>query len=269
MILVIIGSEGTLGIITKITVRLIPKPQAIMTLLGVYPDITSATESISMIIKSHIIPATLEFMDRACVFLIRGQIPIRLLPETQALLIIEVDGEPNVLEKQVEEIGEVCFEEGALDMLVADSSHKRQGLWDVRRKMVEIIKEAKAYKRGEDVVVPTNRITDLVEGAYRIGTKHGFDVYNFGHLGDGNVHVNLTHDQNTPEIRDRGAQAAREIFALALEYGGSISGEHGIGTIKQAYIEMELCPESIRLQKAIKVIFDPHNIMNPGKIFPY
>jgi glycolate oxidase len=153
-------------------------------------------------------------------------------------------------------------------VLIADSSLKRQGLWDVRRKLRDFIKEGSKFKRAEDVTVPIRNIPELIEGCEKIAAKYKFMNHNFGHLGDGNVHVNLTHKEKNEHIIQQARLAAREIFELTIKLGGTISGEHGIGITKQEFLDIELSHPSIELQKKIKRIFDPLNILNPGKIFP-
>ena len=264
----IIGSEGTLAIVTEATLRLIPLPAKIVTLLAFFPDIHTLTGSLADITRARIVPAALEFLDPACVDVIRDHIPINLPRETSSLRLIDLDGEPEVLDRQIEIVGEICLENQANDVLIAESSSKRKGLWDVRRKLRDVIKERVLFKRGEDVTVPIHSIPALIEGCTKIGNKFGIDNYNFGHLGDGNVHVNLTHPEVNEQILKNGEQAAEAVFKLALELGGTISGEHGIGILKKPYISLELSDKSIALQHSIKNIFDPLNILNPGKIFP-
>lgn len=264
----IIGSEGTLAVVTEATLRLIPLPAKIVTLLAFFPDIHTLTESLAGITRARIIPAALEFLDPACVGVIRNQISINLPKETSSLLLIDLDGEPEVLDRQIEVVGEICLEHEANDVLIAESSHNRKGLWDVRRKLRDVIKEQVSFKRGEDVTVPIHAIPALIEGCTAISKKYGLSNYNFGHLGDGNVHVNLTHPERNENITNMGEKAAEAVFRLALELGGTISGEHGIGLLKQPYIAMELPEKSLALQRSIKKIFDPLNILNPGKIFP-
>jgi len=264
----IIGSEGTLAVVTEATLRLIPLPARVVTLLAFFPDIHALTASLAGITRARIVPAALEFLDPACVDVIRHRIPINLPRETSSLLLIDLDGEPEALDRHVEIVGEICLEHMANDVLIAESSTKRKGLWDVRRKLRDVIKEQVAFKRGEDVTVPIHAIPALIEGCSLISKKFGLDNYNFGHLGDGNVHVNLTHPEKNERILTLGDSAAEEIFKLTLELGGTISGEHGIGILKKPFIGLELSQRSLELQRAIKKVFDPGDILNPGKIFP-
>lgn len=264
----IIGSEGTLAIVTEVTLRLIPLPSKIVTLLAFFPGISSLAGSLSGMTKSRIVPAALEFLDPACVNVIREQIAINIPQENLSLLIINLDGEAEELDRQIEIVGEICLDHNALDVLIAESSERRKGLWDVRRKLRDLIKEGNDFKRAEDVTVPIGKIPELIEGCEKIAMKFGLDNYNFGHLGDGNVHVNLVHREKNDEIIKQAEAAVEEIFKLVLQLEGTISGEHGIGITKQPFLGLELSEKSIQLQQQIKKIFDPLNILNPGKIFP-
>jgi len=264
----IIGSEGTLAIVTEATLRLIPLPGKIVTLLAFFPDIHELSAMLYGITKSRIVPAALEFLDPASVDIIRDQITIKIPRHASILLIIDLDGDAEELDKQMERVGEICLDNEAQDVLVADSSLKRQGLWDVRRKLRDFIKEGSKFKRAEDVTVPIRKIPELIEGCEQIAKKYDLINHNFGHLGDGNVHVNLTHKMKNEKVIQQAKYAAKEIFELTVKLGGTISGEHGIGITKQEFLDIELSHPSIALQKRIKHAFDPLNILNPGKIFP-
>jgi glycolate oxidase subunit GlcD len=262
-----IGSEGTLGVVTEATLRLIPMPQSVITLMVFYPQISDVIQTLTALMRKRIVPSTMEFMDASCTELVRDKIPFRIPQESDILLILELDGEEELISKQVEDVGEICLEKNAADVLLADSSHKRKGIWDVRRQLREIIKENMGFRLSEDVVVPIDKIPELIEGCGRIASEYGLRNYNYGHVGDGNVHVYITSDEDSDDVRKKSAAAAEQIFGLALDLGGTISGEHGIGISKMPFVGMELSAESIRIQKMIKNVFDPENIMNPGKIF--
>lgn len=264
----IVGSEGTLAIVTEATLRLIPLPAKTVTLLAFFPDTNSLVESLSGMTQSRIVPAALEFLDPACVRLIRGKIAINLPQESSSLLIIDLDGAAEELDRQIEVVGEICLNAGALDVLIAEGSERRKGLWEVRRKLRDLIKEGNQFKRAEDVTVPISKIPELIIACENISKKLGLANYNFGHLGDGNVHVNLTHREKNDQIIKLGEKAAEEIFKVVLRLDGTISGEHGIGITKQPFLGLELSEKSIQLQREIKRVFDPFNILNPGKIFP-
>jgi len=263
----IIGSEGTLAIVTEATLRLIPLPQNVMTILVFFKDMTDVVKSMREFSKNRIVPATLEFMDKACTQIVRDQIPFKIPSGAEVLSIIEIDGENDVIENQVIAVGELCMNNDALDVLIAESSHKRKGLWDVRRKMRDTIKETVKFKRSEDIVVPVSHIPELIKECSRIAEKYSLTNYNYGHLGDGNVHVNLTAMEKNDIIKEAASKAFLEIFDITLALDGTISGEHGIGITKKPYLGMELSSESIRLQREIKKLFDPFNILNPEKIF--
>lgn len=263
----IIGAEGTLAIVTKAILRLIPYPGKIISLLAFFPAIQTLANTLHKLSANRIVPAALEFLDSASVNIIREHIPIKIPDNADTLLIIDLDGEEAELSRQMELVGEICLDCQAEDVMIAESSQKRQGLWDVRRKLREIIKERVSFKRAEDVTVPIREIPTLIRECEKIARKYELDNYNFGHLGDGNVHVNLTHKNKNDKIVDKAEQAAREIFELSIRLGGTISGEHGIGITKKKFLNIELSPQSIELQKKIKQAFDPLNILNPGKIF--
>jgi len=263
----IIGSEGTLALVTRAILRLIPLPAKTVTLLSFYSTIQAMAGTLFRMTQNRIIPAALEFLDPASVNLIRDHIPFKIPHQAETLLIIDLDGEGHELDAQLETVGQLCLDQGAGDVLIAESSLKRQGLWDVRRKLRDIIKENSNFKRAEDVAVPIRAIPELVQQSQKIAGKYGLKNYNFGHLGDGNVHVNLTHHEKNQAIIEQAAQAAREVCEAAVNLGGTISGEHGIGITKKDFLEIELAPQSIQLQKQIKQLFDPLNILNPGKIF--
>ena len=264
----IIGSEGTLAIVTEATVRLIPLPKKTVTLLSFFPDIHALSATLNGITKNRVVPAAIEFLDPASVNTIRDRISISVPQNASTLLIIDLDGGGDELDRQMENVGEICFDNGAHEVLLADSSEKRLGLWDVRRKLRDFIKEGSKFKRAEDVTVPIRKIPELIEGCEQIAKKYNLMNHNFGHLGDGNVHVNLTHKQKNEQVIQQAKFAAKEIFELTVKLGGTISGEHGIGITKQEFLDIELSQSSIELQKRIKHAFDPLNILNPGKIFP-
>ena len=264
----IIGCEGTLAIVTKAILRLIPLPGRTITLLAFFPDIHSLSQTLYGITQNKIVPAALEFLDQASVEIIRDRVPVKIPQSTTTLLIIDLDGDEFEIDRQMELVGEICLNQRAIDVLIADSSQKREGLWSVRRSLRDLVKERAKFKRGEDVTVPIREIPTLLEHAQRIAHDYGFENYNYGHLGDGNVHVNLTHQQISDEIIERARRAAKEIFEITVKLGGTISGEHGIGITKKEFLNIELSDRSIELQKQIKKVFDPLNILNPNKIFP-
>ena len=261
----LLGSEGTLGVITKLILKLIPLPQAITTMVAFFPKLTSAMEAVTaMLIRGHV-PCAAEFLDDRCLEITKDLLPFEEAQLAKAMLIIETDGIQDVIEGQMEAIGQICMECGATDAIMAPDSLKRARVWEIRRAVSLRIEERFPLFLHEDVVVPIGKIAELVGGLRELEGMYGMNVYSYGHAGDGNIHVNITAEdrKNMARIED----GIRDLLRRVLSMGGTISGEHGIGIAKKRFLPMELSPESIRIQKAIKEIFDPHRILNPGKIF--
>jgi len=261
----LLGSEGTLGVITKLILKLIPLPQAITTMVAFFPKLTSAMEAVTtMLIRGHV-PCAAEFLDDRCLEITKDLLPFEEAQSAKAMLIIETDGVQDIIERQMEAIGEICMACGATDAIMAPDSLKRARIWEIRRKVSLRIEERFPLFLHEDVVVPIGKIAELVGGLRGLEEVYGMNVYSYGHAGDGNIHVNITAEdrKNMARIED----GIRDLLRRVLSMGGTISGEHGIGIAKKRFLPMELSPESIRIQKAIKEIFDPHRILNPGKIF--
>jgi len=264
-----IGSEGTLGVVTRIVTRLLPRPRYFRLLLAMLPHFAAAAAVINGLVRRRIIPSALEFMDENCLEL--GEVG-KLLPlpaGTGALLYVELDGsDRRLLEDEQDRVGEVLLDEGALDVLVAEESGRRRSLWQVRREMSTTIKEKVGLKVSEDVVVPVSRLLEFLERTRELGPRYGVRILHYGHLGDGNVHTNVLHRRRDPEALQQVYEAVGGIFRVVLELGGTISGEHGVGTAKRDYISWEIPAPLLLWQRRIKQLFDPRNIMNPGKIFP-
>ena len=269
----IVGSEGTLGIVTKIVLRLIPHPTVDMLMLVPFFDAQKACEAVGAIMKTGITPSGLEFMERDAIMWTLNKIPtiqLDLAANHAAHLLIEVDGfDESKLIEECEKIAEVLEEFETGEILFADSQAQKDKLWEVRRKVSEAVKSHSIYKE-EDTVVPRYELPNLLFGVKEIGKKYGFQSVCYGHAGDGNLHVNiikgdLTEDQWENEL----PKAIREIFTLTVKLGGTISGEHGIGLVQIPYMDIPFTSVSLRLMKEIKQIFDPNNIMNPGKIIKF
>src|SRR5690554_3906996 len=266
----IVGSEGTLGVVTKIVLKLIPHPTIDMLMLVPFYDARKACEAVAAIMKTGITPSGLEFMERDAILWTIKNIPsiqLEVADNHAAHLLIEVDGfDENKLIEECEKIAEVLeqFETG--EILFADSQAQKDKLWEVRRKVGEAVKSHSIYKE-EDTVVPRFELPNLLSGVKQIEEKYGFQSVCYGHAGDGNLHVNiikgdLSEDQWNNEL----PIAIREIFELTVQLGGTISGEHGIGLVQKSYMNIPFTAASLRLMKGIKQLFDPNNIMNPGKI---
>ena len=267
----LIGSEGTLGIATRITVRLLTRPKLRVDLLVPFPSYSDAVKCVSAIIRRRLTPTVIEFIDQKCLEISRqvleGGIPF---DEAAAHLLIEVDGDdPGRVEEQYEAIGEICLEGGAGNVRVADTAKYQELIWETRRKLRDCIKTVSPIKVSEDVVVPRMEIASLLMGIDTIEKRHGLEIICYGHAGDGNVHVNfLKRDRDEADWKQSLKKAVREVFALAVSLGGTISGEHGIGVTKKDYLSLSLNPAAIKAMRDIKRALDPENILNPGKIFP-
>ena len=267
----LIGSEGTLGIATRITIRLLSKPKLRVDLLVPFPSYFKAVRCVSEILRRRLTPTVIEFMDQKCLEISRkvmeGGVPF---DEAAAHLLIEVDGDDqDEVQAQYEAIGEICLEEGASDVKVADSPKYQEQIWETRRKLRECIKVVSPIKVSQDVVVPRMEIAPLLIGIDEIEKRHGIEILAYGHAGDGNVHVNfLKRDRDESDWKEALEKAVREVFVLAVSLGGTISGEHGIGLTKRDFLPLALNPAAIKAMRGIKQTLDPKNILNPGKIFP-
>ncbi|HVN98059.1 MAG TPA: FAD-linked oxidase C-terminal domain-containing protein [Syntrophorhabdaceae bacterium] len=261
-----VGSEGTLGVITKITLKLIPLPESKATILALFQEVEDAAQAVSAIIAAKVIPSTIEFMDRASVWCSEQASPMGLPQGIGGLLLIEVDGDKDSILPQVNKVKRIVTENRAVRCDVTDDPLEAERLWQARRVLSQALYNINPVKIAEDVVVPRSHIPALIRALESIGKKYAIPVLSFGHAGDGNFHVNLMIE-DTDEQRAKAEEAVKEIFAETIRLGGTLSGEHGIGTSKAAYIGMELSDEVIATLRAIKKLFDPNNILNPGKIF--
>ncbi|MBN1830082.1 MAG: FAD-binding protein [Deltaproteobacteria bacterium] len=261
----LVGSEGTLGIITKLILKLLPHPPALTTLVAFFPDIVAAMEAVSKtLVKGHL-PCALEFLDGRCLSRVSDLVPFEDMTGVKALLLIELDGLQDIIKREIEDIGVICMESGAREVLFAPDSIKRMKLWEMRREVSLRIEAAYPLWIPEDVVVPISRIADFVAALPAFEDEYGMTIYTFGHAGDGNIHVNITAE--TTDLTDRIEKGVERLLKLVVAMDGTISGEHGIGWAKKRYLPLELSHESIRLQRGIKDLFDPLCILNPGKIF--
>ena len=260
-----VGSEGTLGVITKLILRLIPHPAAVTTLVALFPKLVPAMEAIAKILLNGHIPSAIEFLDRRCLELVGDLLPFAGVKEAGAMLLIEADGDPERIQREIEAIGELCLDGGAADVLMAPDAGRRNRMWDVRKEVTLRIEERYPLDVHEDIVVPLGRIAEFVACLPEYEAAYGMTIYSFGHAGDGNIHLNITGDSLDAALRVE--EGVRQIVKKVLVMGGTMSGEHGVGIAKQRFLPLELSPESIRLQRAIKLLFDPNCILNPGKVF--
>ena len=265
-----VGSEGTLGIITKIIFRLIPLPTKDITMLVPFNSAERACEAVSAVFRAGITPSALEFIERDAVdwTMKYTDISVAISEETKAHLLIEVDGnDMDLLYSDCEKIASVMDKFDCGDILLADSNSEKENLWKLRRSVGEAVKSNSIYKE-QDTVVPRAELAKLLKGVKEIGNKYGFKSVCYGHAGDGNLHVNIIKGDMTDENWDNELpKGIREIFHLTKDLGGTISGEHGIGLVQKDYLDIVFSDKEIELQKGIKKIFDPNNILNPRKIF--
>lgn len=262
-----VGSEGTLGIVTKIILRLLPKPEAKKTMLVFFETIDGAAQSVSDIIGKKIIPTTLEFMDAATIDCIRDKSGIPLPETCRAILIIEVDGEKERLDKDANLILSIVQPNGVLGTRIASTEVESEEIWQVRRIVSPSLRQVNPDKFNEDIVVPRSKVPDMIRALEKISGDYGVPIVNFGHAGDGNIHVNVMVDLKEEGMAEKVEQVMDEVFGAAIRLRGSISGEHGIGTSKSKYLNMELDRATIDYMLRIKKALDPANVLNPGKIF--
>jgi len=261
-----VGSEGTLGVFTKIHLRLIPLPQARGTLLALFETPEAAAVASTHVLKARVLPAALEFMDDATIECIRKHQPMDIPPAAQGALIIEVDGDPGSCVAGIGTIEGVCAENGALETRRADTAGDRARLWAFRKAASPALFAAFPNKLNEDVCVLPSKTAEMLRRTRGIAGKFGVLIANYGHIGEGNLHVNIMFPHGE-EARKNAEAASVEVMKAALELGGTLSGEHGIGLTKLEFLPLEVPPVELALMKAIKKLLDPNNILNPGKIF--
>jgi glycolate oxidase len=262
----LVGSEGTLAVFTEATLRLIPKPPEVRTLLALFSHVLDAGRAVSRIVARGFVPRCLELLDRECCDAVRESGKVALAPDVQALLIIEVDGEGATVDTAMERVGNACMEVGAIDVQVARHGGDRDKMWAARRAMSHALRARARFKMSEDIVVPRSRLGDMLERVAAIGERERLRLPSYGHAGDGNLHVNFLWDD--PDGKARVDRAIEEVFRTTIELGGTLTGEHGLGVLKREYLPLEQSEELIEMQRRIKDVFDPHAMLNPGKMFP-
>jgi glycolate oxidase len=270
----LVGSEGTLAIITEITLRLIPKPFTQATLLAEFADVTHAVEAVTQLIQRRVVPAAIELIDAASLRALAEHAGRPMATaDAGAVLIVEVDGAPQSVMPEILLVEDACRDSGAIQMKRAASEADRDDIWHLRRELSPALRKISTIKLNNDVVVPRGRIPQLFALVKEIEQESGLPIASFGHAGDGNIHVNIMipdtgSEEQRAESKERGERAVRRLFEGVVALEGSISGEHGIGFTKSAYLGLELSPGEIALMRRVKAAFDPHGILNPGKIFP-
>lgn len=265
MVKLFTGSEGTLGIITKIIAKLIPVPEDRKSMMAVFDNLDDAAKTITGIIANKVIPATLEIMDNVTIRTVENYAKVGLPLDAEAVLLIEVDGLPELVVKETEAVTRVCKENNG-ELRIAETAEQRDKLWTARRAALPALAQVSPTTVLEDATVPRSKIPDMLKALKEIAQKYDLTIGTFGHAGDGNLHPTILTDERNKEEMARVHKAVDEIFAVALELGGTLSGEHGIGIAKMKYLEQEFGPAGVEALKAIKRALDPDNILNPGKI---
>jgi glycolate oxidase len=263
------GSEGTLGVITAARLRLTAKPKFVRTALVEFPSLEDASLTVNAILNAGILPAALELMDETAIACTEEAMRMGLPLDVEAILIIETDGSDEAfMLSEMEAITHICKEQGARQVKVAKDELERSKLWEARRSVTAALARRTPNKLGEDITVPRSSIPEAVRRLKAISLKYGLPVVIFGHAGDGNLHPNILFDMRDPAQWSKVGLMVKEEFSTALELGGTLSGEHGVGSLKRPYMQQALGSLSIEIQKRIKQALDPLNILNPGKVFP-
>lgn len=264
----LIGSEGTLAIITEATLKLMPLAETSRTMQAIYTDIDSATEAVAAIMAQPITPCALEFIDHKAIEMIRDYSTVPLPNDAGAILMIEVDGTQQGIEYDAACLEKAAGNKGLLAFKTAHTDAEVKALWDTRKALSPALRNVAPKKINEDVVVPVANIPELIRGLENLARQFDITIVNFGHAGNGNIHVNLLVDPDDPTQMQNAQLCLDEVFALVLKLDGTLSGEHGVGLEKQAYIDREIEPVTLDLMRRIKQQFDPNDILNPGKMFP-
>lgn len=261
------GSEGMLGIITEATLKLLPMPEATATVRASFKSMEAACKVLTKFTPEGLLPMAMEVVDRNCIAAIEENFAFGLSKDANAILIVAVDGFRDEVEKNAQIIERILQENEGFDTLRSRTKEEEDKLWDVRRAISPSLMKYGTLKLNEDVVVPRSKVPELIRRIEEIGREHNTFVANFGHAGDGNIHVNFMCDRDNPESITRARQCVKETFQLSVELGGSISGEHGIGYVKAQYLTMAIDQPTLEVMKGIKQVFDPNGILNPGKMF--
>ncbi|MFZ8786689.1 FAD-binding oxidoreductase [Thermocrinis sp.] len=260
-----VGSEGTLGLITSAVLKLIPKPKARGTALILFKNLEDVGRVVTRIMTSGIFPSALEFMDRDAIRAVEEFKPVGLPKDVSALLLVEVDGSPQSVKEDIKAVEELAKAMG-LEVKVAEDEESAEKLWTARKSLGPALGNLRTGKINEDVVVPRVYLSEAIRDYRKVAEKYGLLMVIFGHIGDGNLHVNLLYDKKNKEEEERAERAVDEIFEITLRYNGSITGEHGVGLTKRKFLEYQFGPVGMEILRGIKKVFDPKNLFNPGKV---
>jgi glycolate oxidase len=260
------GSEGTLGVFTRITLKLIPRPEKVDTLAAYFSDRGDAIDAADLIIDNNILPRTLEFMDHMSLSAVRGYGEVAIDEDVKALLLIDIDGTEESISHELSVVEKACKEKKAFRTKVAETSKEREALWAVRRSISPALYNIAPHKINEDICVPRSKIKEILQKVDQINEHHTIYIANFGHIGDGNIHVNIMYNED-PGQGELAESIVNKVMKEVIACGGTISGEHGIGNKKSQFLELEISPQEFEIMKRFKNYFDPKGIMNPGKMF--
>jgi glycolate oxidase len=264
-----VGAEGTLGVVTEVILRLIPKPALRSTAAAYFTTLDGASQAITSILGAGILPVTLELLDRAAINAVEDHLGLGLPRDAEAMLLLEQDGsDAAAIQAEVERMAEICGREGATSVAVARTAAERDDLWAARRAVSPALGRIRPNKLGEDIVVPRSKIPAMVRRIGAISAAHDLPIVVFGHAGDGNLHPNILFDRRLPGELERVERAAADIFTAALELGGTLSGEHGIGSLKREFLEDDMGAAAVDVMRRIKAALDPKGLLNPHKVFP-
>jgi glycolate oxidase len=263
----LVGSEGTLGIVTRATLRLIPLPGAAATLLALFHGNRRSVEAVNAIVAARVTPSAMELMDRTAIDCVQALMPVPLPEGTGSALLLEVDGPEGQVAREADLLTEVCRAHGAIEVRRASDAPGREELWKLRRSISPSLRRLAPVKLNEDIVVPRSRLADMFDFLADLSDRTSVRIVTFGHAGDGNIHVNIMISGTDADETRRAEEAVGEVFRKTVEMGGTISGEHGVGISKAPFFEMEVGPLGVAVMKRLKECFDPNGILNPGKIF--
>jgi glycolate oxidase/D-lactate dehydrogenase len=260
-----VGSEGTLGLITSAVLKLIPKPKARGTALILFKNLEDVGRVVAKIMTSGIFPSALEFMDKDAIRAVEEFKPVGLPKDVSALLLVEVDGSPQSVKEDIKAVEGLAKAMG-LEVKVAEDEESAERLWTARKSLGPALGNLRTGKINEDVVVPRAYLSEAIRDYRKVAEKYGLLMAIFGHIGDGNLHVNLLYDKKNKEEEERAERAVDEVFEITLRYNGSITGEHGVGLTKRKFLEYQFGPVGMEILRGIKKVFDPKNLFNPGKV---
>jgi len=262
----LVGSEGTLAVITEAVLKLLPAPQSTSLMIAFFTSINDAASAVSKIIKQGKIPSVLEFMDNLSIDCVRDNINFNIPENVKSLLIIETDGEEKAALDQIKEIEKICLSMNSVSTRTADDSEMKKSIWDVRKNLSSSLFKYGPDKINEDIVVPRSKLPETVSEIERLSRVSDLPMVSFGHAGDGNIHFNIMLDKSDKIMHERALRAVKELFQFVIKCGGTLSGEHGVGISKKDYIGFEIDRNQRDLMRRIKNAFDPAGILNPGKI---